>query len=280
MTRRLGFEEVKSEFKKQGYLLLEKDYKNNTTKMKYRCPRHPDKELSITIKDLRYGHGCPFCAGLGKPTYEEVSKEFEKRGYELIEKEYLNALTKMSYKCPVHPDKELSITLNKLKLGQGCPHCGYMKRVSNRRGENHHNWKGGTTSIKDFLRNSEVLKKWKFKSLEKYSFTCFVTNEYSKELEVHHPLSFSVIRDRAIEYSGLEPKQSMGEYTPIELERLMKEFESIHDKHEGIPLKKEIHKLFHMEYGNAVSIKYLYEFKERYQTGEYDYIKPLSSQFA
>jgi len=35
-----------------------------------------------------------------KYTYEEVKKEFERRGYKLLSKEYKNAREKLEYICP------------------------------------------------------------------------------------------------------------------------------------------------------------------------------------
>ena len=39
-----------------------------------------------------------------KKTYEEVNKAFEDRGYILLEKEYIDAHTKMKYICKKHPN--------------------------------------------------------------------------------------------------------------------------------------------------------------------------------
>lgn len=263
-NRKPTYPEVRLEFERRGYTLLETEYKNNHTRMRYRCPYHPDENTRISLKDLRNGHGCPFCAGLNKTTLEEAKKEFESRGYLLLEKEFKNARTKMKYQCSKHKDKILSITLNKLKLGRGCPYCAVEKRANMTRGSKHHNWKGGVTLVKDFLRNSDILKDWKSQALEQHGFKCYVTGEYTKKLEVHHPIPFHIMRDRALQRAGLKLGQCIGDYTQEELERLLAEFGKIHNQYKGIPMKREVHKLFHKFYGFETTMRDLDEFKQQY----------------
>ena len=117
------FDEVKKEFEKRGYDLLDTKYKNSKTKLKYRCPKHPDKELSITLSDLKAGYGCIHCAGKAKYTLDEVNRKFEERGYKLLESKYVNTRRPLKYQCPHHPNKELYISFSGLLNGQGCAYC-------------------------------------------------------------------------------------------------------------------------------------------------------------
>lgn len=48
-------------FAEKGYELLADDYKNNMQKLPYRCSKHPDKRLSISVANLKKA-GCPYCA--------------------------------------------------------------------------------------------------------------------------------------------------------------------------------------------------------------------------
>lgn len=66
-----------------------------------------------------------------KITYEKVKQAFEKRGYILLEKRYINAHTKMKYICEKHPDIVQEIKYNSLQQGKGCKKCGY-ETVSNK----------------------------------------------------------------------------------------------------------------------------------------------------
>ena len=59
--RKLSYDEVNKAFEASGYELLDKTYLNNKTKLKYKCLKHPDKELYISYDNLLHGHGCPYC---------------------------------------------------------------------------------------------------------------------------------------------------------------------------------------------------------------------------
>lgn len=58
---RTPFEEVKKSFEEMGYVLLETDYINRYTPMKYICPKHPDEVKEISLGSIRGGHGCYEC---------------------------------------------------------------------------------------------------------------------------------------------------------------------------------------------------------------------------
>lgn len=61
--KKLTLEIVRTKFLERGYELLESEYINANTKMKYQCPKHPGKETAITYGKLSQGRGCPYCAG-------------------------------------------------------------------------------------------------------------------------------------------------------------------------------------------------------------------------
>jgi hypothetical protein len=61
MTKRLSFEEVQAKFEERGYRLLETEYKNAATKMRYICPNHPNDPQAIRFKSLKRGSGCLLC---------------------------------------------------------------------------------------------------------------------------------------------------------------------------------------------------------------------------
>lgn len=58
---KLTFEEVRHLFEEKGYDLLEENYVNSRTPMRYRCLIHNDEVSAITVSDLRGGHGCYQC---------------------------------------------------------------------------------------------------------------------------------------------------------------------------------------------------------------------------
>lgn len=59
--KKYSIDNVKSEFEKRGYQLLETSYNNSSSKMKYRCLKHPDKVNKIEFYALLNGNGCPHC---------------------------------------------------------------------------------------------------------------------------------------------------------------------------------------------------------------------------
>lgn len=261
---RLPFHIIKRAFEERGYILLETKYINSSTPMRYRCPYHPKKELKITYNAVQQGQGCPYCGGTAKLEYEYVKQEFEKRGYELLETEFVNSSTKLKYSCPKHPNEELYITYNSLRSGSGCPLCGLEKI----KGNNHYKWKGGITSLSTYLR--EKINNWKFEELKKYNFKCAVTGENDGDLHIHHSKPFYVIRDEVLASLNLEVKPTIGDYTQEELDNIVKALLKRHDEVAGIPLKKSIHELFHSIYGYQTTMEQLIEFKSRYLSGEFE----------
>jgi hypothetical protein len=98
MSKRLTYEFVKSEFEKEYYTLLSKEYKNNHTKLDYLCPE--GHTCSITWRDWYSGYRCPYCAGKAKKSILDIKKVFEDEGYILLTKEYKNNKQKLYFICP------------------------------------------------------------------------------------------------------------------------------------------------------------------------------------
>lgn len=122
--RRTPIEVVEKAFSDRGYILLDRDYKNGHTPLRFVCPKHPDKQTKISYTSIRQGSGCQYCANTGKPSLSDIKQEFHERGYELLSKEYINSTTKLKYKCRKHPNEVNEITYGNFKhLKQGCPHC-------------------------------------------------------------------------------------------------------------------------------------------------------------
>lgn len=123
MPRKKTYEEVKALFESKGYILLDTEYIDAHTKLRYICKKHPDIIQSIRYNSLQQGKGCPYCVGKAKHTFEEVKNYFESCGYTLLEDTYINANTRMKYQCPHHPTKELYIRYSDLRHGVRCPYC-------------------------------------------------------------------------------------------------------------------------------------------------------------
>jgi len=96
-VRRLTIEFVSKSFMSEGYKLLSTFYKNSKQKLDYICPK--GHKNSMSWNSWSNGSRCPTCAGLSKPDIEYVRKSFEKEGYTLISGSYINAKSKLIYKC-------------------------------------------------------------------------------------------------------------------------------------------------------------------------------------
>jgi hypothetical protein len=119
--KKLTLEFVEKVFQKRGDTLLSEEYKNARTNLKYQC-RNCGDICNIRFDDYQRGKGCANCGGTKKHTLEFVKKCFQKRGDILLSKTYINAVSKLEYKCG-KCDEKCSIIFNSYKQGRGCPHC-------------------------------------------------------------------------------------------------------------------------------------------------------------
>lgn len=126
--RKHTYDFVLEKFNERGYTLLEQDYKNSNTKMKYECPNHVGLLNEIRFSDFNRGVGCRYCAieytsEVRKADFNTVKETFEKRGFKLIDTFFKNSETPLRYECPIHPEKETRITYTSLRAGHGCAYC-------------------------------------------------------------------------------------------------------------------------------------------------------------
>ncbi|WP_026592178.1 hypothetical protein [Bacillus sp. UNC437CL72CviS29] len=169
---KLTFEQVKVKFEERGYELLETEYVIGTAKMRYKCPNHPDKDLSISYAELRNGSGCPYCGReKRKLSFEYVKETFEARGYELLETSYVNNSKKMRYKCPYHPGEVFTIMFLHLQGGHGCPKCG-KERSGQVRSEAHLREQLATSSSRYTKEQRQEARQETSRLLDMYCYDC------------------------------------------------------------------------------------------------------------
>jgi len=119
MTKKLTYEFVKTQFEKENYKLLSKEYKNAHQKLSYICPvghRH-----KISWNKWSQGKRCYYCFGAVKLNINFVREEFKKDGYELLTGEYINSKQKLRYICP--NNHEHSVIWESWKAGTRCSIC-------------------------------------------------------------------------------------------------------------------------------------------------------------
>jgi hypothetical protein len=121
-------EDVKKEFKKRGFTLLEGEYINSKTNMRYICDK--GHETKTCFSSLLKGIRCKKCAAekLGnerRKSIEEVRKIFEENNCVLLSTEYKKASQKLKYICECGNESE--ITLNHFQRGERCWECRSKK---------------------------------------------------------------------------------------------------------------------------------------------------------
>lgn len=265
------FEQVKKEFCKRGYELLETEYINNSTKMKYRCPFHPEKTLEIRFKSLLQGFGCRYCGdekaneANRKYTFEDAVRVFGEVGYKVVSEksDYKNSNTPLKYICPKHRDKVNKTSLSNVLVGTRCKWCVWESK----RGEGAPGWRGGVTELQELLR--ERISAWKQEILEKHNYKCDITGINFRDMEIHHIIPFHVIRDEVLKELGLDNRKRVSEYSKEDKEAIVNLFEEKHNKMNGVPIHKDLHKLFHKLYGFDTTLNDYEEFKQRYKNGEF-----------
>jgi len=126
MRTKVSLDIARCAFQERGYTLLEKEYKNARTPLKYQCPNHPNEELQISYDNLKKGRGCKQCGrerttAARRVSYDVVKEVIEKAGYKLLTTSYKNNKQKLRVVCDNHGIFESDYS--HLQQGNGCPKC-------------------------------------------------------------------------------------------------------------------------------------------------------------
>lgn len=116
---------VEEFYRKEGYELLS-EYKNNRTPLKMKCPVGHITD-TMTFWSFKKGCRCPKCSNRAKLDYNFVKEQFEKEGYSLISKEYVNANSKLKTLCPKGHDWD--VTYGHFYDGKRCGECDTSKKL-------------------------------------------------------------------------------------------------------------------------------------------------------
>jgi len=128
---RTPFKGIKEFAENEGYEILskEKEYKNQFSYLKFRCPE--GHEYLAKWSDFKHlGIRCPICYDKKIRTpFEDIIKIVENKGYTLISKkeDYKNACSKLWFRCS--EGHEFLMRWDNFKNGgQRCPECYNEKR--------------------------------------------------------------------------------------------------------------------------------------------------------
>jgi hypothetical protein len=243
-NKKLPYEKVKEFFEYHGCILLDDNYVNSDTPLRYLCSCGNISKISYS--NFKNGQRCMKCGTRNrieksKIPYEEVKKYFESQGCLLLEEEYINARVPMRYICSC--GNESKICFHSFRSGSRCKDCG-LKKVS---GENSYLWQGGITEISVYFR--EMTTDWKKNSLINSEFKCAITR-LKDNLEIHHLYPFHKILKETFDILDFPVYETISQYTSDEFKLIKETFTLLHDKYGlGVVLNKSVHEEFHNIYG-------------------------------
>lgn len=157
-------------------------------------------------------------------------------------------------------DSELAKLLNKNRRSVKDRRCFLgLSRVN-------HYGSASYESLQKYIRGN--IGKWKSDSIKQCNYKCVLTG--SKDFEVHHIYSFGFIFNEMLEENSIMLKDNFSYYTDGELSFIVQKFiEKQNEYPLGVCIRKDIHSLFHKEYGKSVTPEMWYRFEKDYKEGKY-----------
>lgn len=271
-SNRLSFDEVKNRLEYFGYKLLSTEYLNNQQDLEILFPCGHIRIMSLVEigKHFKENFGCKECRKLTFYT-QRYSEEFLR---ELLENndlkfikfidEYKDGNSKMQYIC-----KEGHITERDVKYVvkfTTCKQCQIIHRGIAQSGSGGPGWKGGISKI--FVAARNRLDPWINASIKAGNNKCCISGE-TKNIDVHHLYSFNNIMREVLDKFDLDKKdylKSCGD----NLEEILRGIVDLNNEYGyGILIRKDLHILFHLNYGHGNNTKEQFEeFKQKINFGE------------
>jgi len=158
MPKKLSYQYIKKFFQDNRCELLDSEYKNSRTKLRYRCSC--GNESLILWSHFKSGSRCNKCYKRNLPI-SDVKDFFESKDCKLLSKEYINNREKLKYICNCGNISE--ITYGNFKNGQRCRKCrdskvSEMFRHSYEFVENFFSQNGCTLLTKDYANSISPLR--------------------------------------------------------------------------------------------------------------------------
>ncbi len=259
-SSRLDGNEVYQAFINKGVIpkFKPEDYKNYSIALPFVCPDHVEKGIQYrNYASLQVSkHKCNYCSQeytheILRTDRNDILEYYELRGL-IVENinEYENKDKPIGFRCPKHSEHLQQVSFFGLKdTKEPCIYCRIEKSL---------------TKLNQRLRNS--ITQWSKKSKNNCNNKCIFTG--SKKFDVHHLKSFSEIVKEALNELnyGIKNKYNGEEYLNIKNKVV-----ELHNKYPlGVCIYNKIHILFHQIYTKEASIEDFYEFKKRYELGEFD----------
>lgn len=201
--------------------------------------------ISINQMNLLSGKSASCGCMFGKRRYNLVGNTYGRLTViKLDKKRTTKNKTYWLCECNCGNEHLISIESDSLKRGdtKSCG-CLWKELIS---GENSWHWQGGITELYQHLRN--IIRQWTIDTFIKYNRKCIITGESADV--VHHLINFSDILKETLQELNLPIKKHIGDYSEEEIKNINQLFINKHYFYDcGIPLKSDIHNLFHSLYG-------------------------------
>jgi hypothetical protein len=174
-----SYDDVKQYFESQNCKLLESEYINSHTKMKYLCSCNNTSH--IRFGDFIRGVRCIGCQGNVRWNIELINEKFRERGLELLSNHYIPG-EKLKYVCK--NGHEAQINIHDFLSGRECIYC----TIVNRSGENSPNWNPNLTDEeREKNRKYPEYKSWRLAVYQRDSYTCQCCGDNKgHNLNAHH----------------------------------------------------------------------------------------------
>jgi hypothetical protein len=111
---------------RRGGKCISRRYIDSRTPLRWRC--RSGHEWNAMPTNVSKGSWCPACAHRKRLTLDEMQTLAACRGGDCVSDHYLNNHTKLRWKCATGHEWEAAPVL--VKLGQWCPHCAHVARLS------------------------------------------------------------------------------------------------------------------------------------------------------
>lgn len=245
-------------------VMVSQEYINNESPITLRCVCGNEYTVAFNNFLSRKQYHCQECKNKVSPrkfTYEQVRDYVKECGYKLISTEYKGCLEPIIVECP--EGHLYKTTTDSFRQGARCRVCAF----NNLRGSNNHAWRGGISTIAEYLRTR--IKDWKKQSARSSRYRCVISG--AKFGVIHHLTGFNTILEEMFNALDMPIYERVGDYSAEQLALMDSTIMSIHEKYgPGVCITKDIHSIFHNIYGRGNNTPEQFEeFKQRWNNGEF-----------
>ena len=163
-----NIDEAKKIFKDRGYDLLNENYKNCKTKMKYYCPRCKTIQY-MSLDNMKRGKGCPICANDKMSIKDsDIILKCNNLGFEVVKIEYENGKNAQSkidiyLKCELGHIFSVNWSYIRNKNKYSCKVCNKVRAFTGEKTDSQHKYE-----VEEFCKENNLNYKFITSYIKKY----------------------------------------------------------------------------------------------------------------